>query len=446
MALISNLVTLLQQRNADGVNMDIEAVPASLRDSITLFMRDLSLALKAVKPDAMTSIDLPAVDWNNAFDINGLDPYVDLFFIMAYDYYWNESAEAGPVSPLYSLTSGYNYSLARTVSAFEAAGVKPGKFILGVPYYGRQWKTQSAAIPSPVQANGSALTYSSIRNNSSIYNSSVYTWEPNSLSSCYIFFQNGSWNQCFIGLDRDLRKKYDLANYRNLAGIGMWALGYDDGYPELWQAISDKFTDCFVPLDYDTLFDSGGPARNYYGHENYTMTIDHGHNDYRYLTFSELNLEENFDSLWLYSGPDTTFPLLGGFSGKVDPETFASADGAFTLKFKSDGLHNAPGWRAVYHDGSQDCGEKSCKYPKLEVYPNPADNKLNIDIPYYAGEGILMIFDGSGKIILTREFSGNQIHDAIKLNITLWPAGIYLVTVYDDNGHHSSVKFLKSNF
>lgn len=432
--LIGHLVSLAQQRNADGVNMDIETVPAYLRDSITAFMRDLSIQLKTIMPEAKISLDLPAVDWGPSFNINGLDPYIDFFFVMGYDYYWNSSADAGPVSPLYSLTSGYDVSLSRTISVFESAGVKQAKFILGIPYYGRQWKTESGNIPSPILANGSALTYANIRN-SSTYNLSDYYWEPNSFSSCYIFFQNDNWNQCFIGLDRDLRKKYDIVNYRDLAGIGIWALGYDNGYPDLWRAISDKFSDCFIPLAYDTLYDSGGPAWNYDNGENFIMTIDQGFNDLRWLSFINFNLEEGYDSLWLYAGPDTTYALLGGFSGGTNPGTFSSVNGSFTLRFDSDGLQNALGWMAVYHDGSIGIHDQ-INNAKIDIllYPNPAKERVDVIIPGGFGSGMLIINDLLGQIIQRREIYPGPVQETITLDIADWQPGIYsfLFTRDDD--------------
>ena len=39
-----------------------------------------------------------------------------------------------------------------------------------------------------------------------------------------------------------LRKKYDYALSNNLKGIGIWALGYDNGYNDLWKVIEDKFS------------------------------------------------------------------------------------------------------------------------------------------------------------------------------------------------------------
>ncbi len=442
--LIDNLVSLVQARGADGVNMDIEAVPSSVSDSMTAFMQDLSLQLKAAIPGALLSIDLPAVDWNNNFQINSLSNYLDWFFIMGYDYYWNGSSQAGPVSPLYSLVPDYNYSLSRTISAYETAGLERDQFILGIPYYGRQWKTASNSIPSPTLANGAAVTYSSVRNNSGIYNASNYTWEPNSLSSCYIFFQNNNWNQCFIGLDRDLRKKYDILNYRDLAGIGIWALGYDDGYNELWQAISDKFSDCYTPLQYDTLFDSGGPAWNYYSNEEYILTIDHGFNDTRHLSFISFSLDDGYDSLWIYAGPDTTYDLLGSFTGTAIDDHFVSGNGAFTLRFKSDGMMNLAGWNAVYHDGSLGADERAISAENdLHIYPNPARDKLCVVLPPGSGPFILSVYDISGRIYYAENMTGILKPGTSELEISDWPGGVYFVSFINESGQSYKANFIK---
>ncbi len=38
-----------------------------------------------------------------------------------------------------------------------------------------------------------------------------------------------------------LRAKYQLVKDANLAGVGIWALGYDGGYNELWDLLYDEF-------------------------------------------------------------------------------------------------------------------------------------------------------------------------------------------------------------
>ncbi|HOX78501.1 MAG TPA: glycosyl hydrolase family 18 protein [Bacteroidales bacterium] len=441
--LIDNLISLVQERNADGVNMDIEAVPSSVSDSMTVFMQDLSIQLKAAIPGAILSIDLPAVDWSNNFQIDELSDYLDWFFVMGYDYYWNGSSEAGPVSPLYSLTPGYDYSLARTVSAYEKAGLAPEKFILGIPYYGRQWKTASDDIPSPVVSNGIALTYSNVRSNSSIYNPETYRWEPASASSCYVFFLNGYWNQCFIGLDRDLREKYDIANYRNLAGIGIWALGYDNGYPDLWQAISDKFTDCYIPPVYDTIFDSGGQAWNYYPFEDYEMTIDHGYQDPRFLTFTTCSLEAGYDSLWIYSGSDSGMVFIGSYSGNENPGTITSADGSFTLRFRSDGLTQAPGWQAIFHDGTIGIESTVKTRDRLLIYPIPAKDEIIIELPKDERFTGVSINDLSGRTLISAKRLHQPAGSTMKISIRDWPEGTYFVTLAGDRGRSITGMFVK---
>lgn len=441
--LINNLISLVQARNADGVNMDIEAVPSSVSDSMTVFMHDLSVQLKTVVPNAILSIDLPAVDWGNDFQVDSLSNYLDWFFIMGYDYYWNESTEAGPVSPLYSLTASYNYSLARTISDYEHAGIEPGKFILGIPYYGRRWATASGEIPSRTISSGVALTYANIRNNNVNYNSENYRWEPNSYSSCYVYNDNSSWKQCFIGLDLDLREKYDLVNYRALAGIGIWALGYDNGYTELWQAISDKFTDCYVPENYDTVFDSGGPAWNYYTFEDYVITIDQGYNDKRYLTFTFFSVENGYDSLWIYAGKDSSAVLLAGLTGYDNPGTFISDEGIFTLRFKSDGMQNAPGWQAVYHDGSMEVPRIGNSCAGLTIYPNPAKKMLEIELPAKLDPVAITLTDMAGRILIAKNIDLEPDKDELSIDVSELPDGPYILSLLEFSGRVYLQKFLK---
>jgi hypothetical protein len=49
--------------------------------------------------------------------------------------------------------------------------------------------------------------------------------------------------------DYTLGKKYDYALAKDLKGIGIWALGYDNGYNELWDVIENKFATDAVPVE-----------------------------------------------------------------------------------------------------------------------------------------------------------------------------------------------------
>ncbi len=347
--LINNLINLVQSRGAHGVNIDFEGLPSSQKTNFTNFMIDLCNAFHSQIPNSQVSLCLYAVDWNNVFDIPVLKNYVDLFTIMGYDYYYSGSSTAGPTSPLYSLTSSYNYNVNKSVNYYLNAGVPPQKLVLGLPYYGIEWPTSSSSVPSSTTGTGSSRTYKTVRTNSSgYYSSSNKHFNTNSYVPYYVFNDGSSWRQCWIDDGYSLGKKMEIVWKRGIAGIGIWALGYDDGYPDLWNKIEEKLTTCFTNACIDTIFDMGGPALNYYDNENYTYTIRPQNASTVTLNFTQFETEANYDTLWLYDGPSTSSPLIGSYTGTNSPGSVTTTQPAITIRFKSDGATNKAGWTAIW--------------------------------------------------------------------------------------------------
>jgi spore germination protein YaaH len=344
--LISNLISLVQQRNANGVNIDFEGVPAAQSAAFTAFMIDLCNQMHAAIPGSEVSIALPAVNWSNVYDVTSMAPYVDVFCIMGYDYYWSGSTTAGPTDPLYNFQTSYNYTLSRSITYYLDMGVPNSKLVLGLPYYGREWPTAASTIPSATTASGVSRTYDFVRTNST-GNYNTAQWDANSFTPYYAY-NNGNWNQCFINSAWSLGKRYDVVNQTGIAGIGIWALGYDDGYTELWDKLREKFSDCGTIACTDTVYDLGGPNRNYYDNENYTYTIAPTGANSVSLAFSSFDVELNYDTLWLYDGPSTSSPLIGSYTGTNSPGTVNSTGSTLTMRFKSDGGVVNPGWTAVW--------------------------------------------------------------------------------------------------
>lgn len=429
--LIGNIISLIQSRGAHGVNMDIEALPSSLGNAFTNFMIDLNDQMAEVLPEAEISIASPAVNWNGTFDIPALNQVIDFFMVMAYDYYWNGSSFAGPVSPLYSMMGIYDYSFSKTTSYYQSQGVENEKLVLGVPYYVRQWATENQYAPSARTGYGTAYTYRYIKSNSSGYYSSENLHiEPNSLSPYYAY-QNNGWHQCFMDNVYSLGKKYDQVNRRGLAGIGIWALGYDNGYTELWDLIANKFTKSAVIVNADTIFDSGGPAFDYYDNEDYTYTITTSENSNVYLSFSYLNTEPGYDSLWVYDGLDISSTLIGEFSGDSIPSLITASANSITLKFHSDNGLTSSGWRAVYDTLPVSSTKDLIIQNKLLVYPNPATDRILIS-PLEGGQrGVkIQISNSTGQIV------HQQMVTAFKQSITIetegWKHGCYFISLYSN--------------
>ena len=435
--LIDNIIELLEERGAQGVNIDVEALPSSLSDEYTEFIMILCDQAHSELPGTEVSIAAPAVNWSGTIDIETLKEHIDFFMVMGYDYYWNGSSQAGAVSPLYSMVGSYDYNFSKTISYYQSQGVPNEMIVMGVPYYAREWETEGQYAPSNTTGNGEALTYRYVRNNSSGNYSPVNKhWEPNSFSP-YFSFQSNGWKQCFVEDTYSLGKKYDIINRRKLAGIGIWALGYDNGYSELWELISQKFTEEPELVLSDTIFDTGGPAFDYYNYETYTYTITAPEEKSINLTFDYLDLEPVYDSLWIFDGPEAGYPLLGVFSGNSNPGTISSTSNYMTLKFFSDlGITNA-GWEAVYEIvPPTQIPENRYSYETVDfdVYPNPFKDELNISFQTENPETVeIYLYQMSGTLIYKKQFSGNK---SGKNTITIkeqflenLPIGTYLLYV-----------------
>lgn len=349
--LITNLINLVQARGAHGVNIDFESVPSSQKTNLTAFLIDLCNQMHTAIPGSLVSIASPAVNWNGTFEIASLNNYLDWFVIMGYDYYWSGSTSSGPLSGLYSMTCGTTDNLSRTLTYYLSNGASKEKVVLALPYYGRQWKTTGSAVPSPTIAGTStSRTYRTIRMNSSgYYIPANRGWEPNSLTPYYVFHDGTNWNQCFADNEKSLAYRYDMVRLRDVAGIGIWALGYDDDYPELWNLLEEKLTDCRVVPCSDTLYDLGGPGCNHFDNEDFTWTLAPDNATGLSMTFSSFSLESGWDSLWIYDGPSIASPLIGGYSGTAGPGTVNASGGALTLRYHSDNATTRPGWMAIWN-------------------------------------------------------------------------------------------------
>ncbi len=346
--LIDTLISLVQARNANGVNIDFENVPSSEASAYNNFLVNLATQMHSQIPGSEVSVALFSVDWNNIFDMSLLDQYLDHFVIMGYGYHYSGSSVAGPTSPLYNFGSGTR-NLSRTVNYYLNEGASRSKLVLGLPYYGYEWETASDQIPENTTSSGISKTYTDIRDNASgNYVQANKGWHFDSRSNYFVYKESGTWHQCFVDLARGLDERYDLIHRRDLGGMGIWALGYDDGYTALWNEIEEHFTDCRSVPCKDTLYDMGGPSDPYYHDEHYAFTIDPDAVGKLELDFQSFDIENGYDSLWLYDGPDTNAPLIGGYSGTSGPGTVTSSGEALTIEFESDGATNAPGWEAIW--------------------------------------------------------------------------------------------------
>ncbi len=342
--LINNLINLVQQRGAHGINIDFEGVSSSLKTQFNDFLVQIADAFHSQIPGSEVTVALYAVDWNDVFDEALLNNHIDLFIIMGYDYYYSGSSTAGPTDPLYPFTSGSALNLSNTINYYLNEGISPNKLLLGLPYYGFDYPTGSSSLYASTTGSGSAKTFTVVKDNANGYYSSTNNhFDINSYSNYYVY-NNGNWHQCFINNQETMEQRLAVANEYNIGGIGIWALGYDDGYMDYWNAIAQRFTDCSTICN-GIVYDNGGPTRNYYDNSDYSFVIHPTQNALGLqISFSEFDLESGYDSLWIYDGNSTNAPLLLAASGNSIPSTIITSTPWALVKFHSDNATTGSGW------------------------------------------------------------------------------------------------------
>ena len=236
---VSSIFTLMTNYGLEGANIDFEFVTSSVRDSFSDFMTDLYAALGS-HPQGRKELYLaaPAVpEWYPGYDIVSLAAHTDGLFIMAYDFHWSSSSNAGPVSPCVPSTFWGSYCVAKSIGSYKAAGVPGAKIILGLPYYGYDWPTVSGDMGAATTGTGSAVIYYYAIQNAAAYGR---LWDTYSLTPWYRY-NSGNWQQCWYDDSASLDIKYDMVNDSVLQGAGCWALGYDRNYLQIWDAIRRNF-------------------------------------------------------------------------------------------------------------------------------------------------------------------------------------------------------------
>jgi hypothetical protein len=169
---------------------------------------------------------------------------------MAYDMASaNMPGHAGPNAPL----RGWTYNDSAAVSQYLTRA-PASKIILGVPYYGYKWSTTSnAAYGSIIPGTAiSSATYAGVQDDltcgaqqlTRAWDGTAQSpwaswWSPATNDPCG--GNHNSWRELYYDDASSIAQKYDLVNANNLRGAGMWALGYDGQYPDLWNTIATKF-------------------------------------------------------------------------------------------------------------------------------------------------------------------------------------------------------------
>lgn len=250
---------ILNDKGLDGVNIDFEYIPSNdyYRERFSQFMEAYCRVVGENTKDPYITVSVLASSarFNKIYDIGRLAAATDGVFMMAYDFYYSGSDTAGPSAPLYGYNNGkgpFWYDVSTAVDDFlKVADAE--KIIMGVPYYGWNYPTAS---PSPSSQRvwwlpASAKTNEKAQNDRLISDSSIGGWDSDAQVAWKGYWDENGWNVLYLEDKKSLSLKYDFAKSKKLAGVGIWALGYDAD-SELWSLLFEKFGKKYLSLDLST--------------------------------------------------------------------------------------------------------------------------------------------------------------------------------------------------
>jgi spore germination protein YaaH len=228
---IEVLVEFTAARGFDGINVDVERLPADLLGRYGDFVERLRDVLRERLPDAQVSAATQANEMGAAMAVAAARAGADRIFLMGYDYRWSGS-EPGASAPLDRIDGGFK-DLAWSLDLYESLGVPVDRTILGLPLYGMTWPVAGPDFGAPAVGRGATWVP---RRNLRVFDNPSFAPAYDPIESVEFYAVAGGspetpWNAVYYDSPRSLAPKLALADERGLAGAGFWAIGYERGLP-----------------------------------------------------------------------------------------------------------------------------------------------------------------------------------------------------------------------
>ena len=261
---IDQVIAEVKDRGIDGVNVDFEYVGdpgAAYRGYFSDFVANLTERMHSEVPGSKVTVSVyaSAVRDSKLYDIKKLGTSTDGIFMMAYDFATYSAKNAMPTSPLFGYKEGkYWYDVSTAVDDFLTQ-TTPDKVILGLPWYGYDYAVRAPEVLASVN-QGYYVYYGKGRKRykrfvklpvkvqqygNGIGNSTELSgWDEAGQVGWKAYYSSWdqSWRMYFQEDVRSLGLKYDFAKDKNLAGVGVWALGFDNETRDMWELLSEKFS------------------------------------------------------------------------------------------------------------------------------------------------------------------------------------------------------------
>ncbi len=201
----------------EGVNIDIENIPYSLRNDYNTFLRELKdrFAGKYVLTAAIPAKTFDSQDsWSGGFDYKEIGKTADYVMIMAYDEHWSGGLP-GPIASV-----GWT----EKVIKYAADNMQADKILLGLAAYGYDWS----------EVGTKSLNQKDAGKIANMSNTKV-KFDNTAKEVNMEYYKDGFKHVVWLEDEHSIGHKIALIEKYGLAGVGIWKLG--DENEKYWNVL-----------------------------------------------------------------------------------------------------------------------------------------------------------------------------------------------------------------
>ena len=218
--LIRNIISIIEENNLDGINIDFEGMYAEDKYMYTQFLRELYPLVR--ETGAKLSVD---IYFTNYIDRQGVGKACDYVMLMGYDQRGDWSESPGSISEIGWVENNI-------ASLINDSQIPSSKIILGVPFYTRMWN---------VEEDGTFTTdvYSMSDSQEFLEDYALTPTMDNISGQNYIeVVLDDITHKLWIEDAESMAKRADIVIEYNLAGITAWQKGFET--QDIWEVLKDK--------------------------------------------------------------------------------------------------------------------------------------------------------------------------------------------------------------
>lgn len=231
--MIQQLAAFAQMYKLQGINLDFENIYTADKANLVQFVRELTPYMHEM--GVVVSIDVTPKSnsemWSLFLDREELGKVVDYMMIMAYDEHWASSPNSGSVASL-------PWTEQAVKKILTEDKVPPGKVVLGMPLYTRQW-TEKKGADGKVAVTSKTLGMESVQK---IIKERGLTpvYDEKSGQRYIEYTQDGALQRIWIEDSLSVKARIALVKKYQLAGAATWQRQFQSD--DIWGIIHQSLT------------------------------------------------------------------------------------------------------------------------------------------------------------------------------------------------------------